>query len=116
MVSTRPLTSKSSSPFNKPFVTVPKAPIITGIIVLFIIIIIIHWEFFTSALADGLSLGFEWQQVPSSLQDSSQYSGWSQYYSSLDVLRSSSYFQVLQSFYQSFGGCTKSTNYDRCKR
>ena len=31
-------------------------------------------EFFTSALADGLSLEFEWQQVTSSLQDSSQYS------------------------------------------
>ena len=32
-------------------------------------------EFFTSVLADGLSLEFEWQQVSSSLQDSSQYSG-----------------------------------------
>ena len=41
-----------------------------------IIIIIIHsLEFFTSALADGLSLGIEWQQVSSSLQDSSRYSG-----------------------------------------
>ena len=36
------------------------------------------WEFFTSALADGFSLEFEWQQVSSSLQDSSQYSGRSQ--------------------------------------
>ena len=35
-------------------------------------------ELFTSALADGLSLEFEWQQVSSSLQDSSQYSGRSQ--------------------------------------
>ena len=35
-------------------------------------------EFFTSALADGLSLEFEWQQVSSSLQESSQYSGHSQ--------------------------------------
>ena len=33
---------------------------------------------FTSVLADGLSLEFEWQQVSSSLQDSSQYSGHSQ--------------------------------------
>ena len=32
-------------------------------------------ELFTSALADGFSLEFEWQQVSSSLQDSSQYSG-----------------------------------------
>ena len=43
-----------------------------------VIIIIYSLEFFTSALADGLSLEFEWQQVSSSLQDSSQYSGRSQ--------------------------------------
>ena len=42
---------------------------------LFIIIIIHSLEFFTSILADGFSLEFEWQQVSSSLQDSSQYSG-----------------------------------------
>ena len=36
MVSTRPSTSKSSRPFNKPLVTVPKAPITIGIIVTFI--------------------------------------------------------------------------------
>ena len=35
-------------------------------------------EFFTSALADGFSLESEWQQVSSSLQDSSQDSGCSQ--------------------------------------
>ena len=47
----------------------------SGIIIIIIIIIIItSWEFFTSALADGLSVEFEWQQVSSSLQDSSQYS------------------------------------------
>ena len=38
-----------------------------------IIIILLIWEFFTSALV-GLPLEFEWQQVSSSLQDSSQYS------------------------------------------
>ena len=38
-----------------------------------IIIIIIPCK-----LADGFSPEFEWQQVSSSLQDSSQYSGWSQ--------------------------------------
>ena len=32
-------------------------------------------EFFTSASADGLSLEIMWEQVSSSLQDSSQYSG-----------------------------------------
>ena len=35
MVSTRPPTSKSASPFNNPLVTVPKAPIAIGIIVTF---------------------------------------------------------------------------------
>ena len=34
MSSTRPLTSKSSSPFNKPFITLPKAPITIAIIVM----------------------------------------------------------------------------------
>ena len=35
MVSTRPLTAKSSKLFNNPFITVPKAPIPIGIIVFF---------------------------------------------------------------------------------
>ena len=39
-----------------------------------IVIIIYSLEFFISALADGRSLEFEWQQVSSILQDSSQYS------------------------------------------
>ena len=42
------------------------------------IIITTLLEFFISALVDGLSLEFEWQQVSSSLQDSSKYSGRSQ--------------------------------------
>ena len=58
--------------------------------------IIYSLEFFTSALADGLSLEFEWQHVSSSLQDSSQYSGLSQCIS-LDGLHSSANTQVLQS-------------------
>ena len=33
------------------------------------------YKFFTPALADGLLLESEWQQVSSSLQDTSQYSG-----------------------------------------
>ena len=41
-------------------------------LIIIIIIIIIH-SLFTSALADGFSLESEWQQVFSSLQDSSQY-------------------------------------------
>ena len=43
-----------------------------------VVIIIYSLEFFTSVLADGLSLEFEWQQVSSSLQDYSQYSSHSQ--------------------------------------
>ena len=50
----------------------------TSVIIIIIIIIIYSLEFFTSALADGVSLESEWQQVYSSLQDSSQYSGRSQ--------------------------------------
>ena len=70
MVSTQPPTSKSSSPFNNPLVTVPKAPITIGIIFTFYSL-----RVFTSASADGLSLKFVWQQVSSGLQDSSQNSG-----------------------------------------
>ena len=75
MVSTRPLISKSSSPFTYPLMTVPSVPITSITVTFIIIIIIIPWMFFTSALACGLSLKSEWQQVYSSLQDSSQYSG-----------------------------------------
>ena len=53
-------------------------------------------EFFTSVLANGFSLEFEWQQVPSSLQDSSQYSGRPQQCCRLDSLYLSANFQVLQ--------------------
>ena len=53
-------------------------------------------EFFTSALADGFSLEFEWNQVSSSLQNSSQYSGRPQQCYRLDSLYPSANFQVLQ--------------------
>ena len=57
----------------------PNVPItIVTIVIIIIIIIIYSLEFLTSALADGLSLEVEWQQVPSSLQDSPQYSRRSQ--------------------------------------
>ena len=55
------------------------------------------WEFFTSGLADGLSLKFVWRKVSLSIQDSSHYSSQFQLYSSLDGLHLSSYFEVLQS-------------------
>ena len=93
MVSTRPPTSKSSSPFSNPFVTVPKAPITIGIIVTFmfhsffqfsskveILILLFIFspayyyyyltprEFFPPALTHGLSQESEWLQVSSGLQ------------------------------------------------
>ena len=74
-----------------------------------IIIIILIWEFFTSAFADDFPLESEWQQVSSSLQDFSQYSDRYQQCCSLDHLHSSSYFQILQSLNKSFGDCTKRT-------
>ena len=59
MVSTRPLISKSSNPFNNPLVTVPKAPITIGIITLnllfysleFFTLMVFHWS-----LSDSKSL------------------------------------------------------------
>ena len=69
------------------------------------------WQFFT-ALADDFLLECEWQQVSSSLLDSSQYSGRSQQWCSLDSLHPSRYFQVLQSLYQSTGDCIKNFNYN----
>ena len=53
-------------------------------------------EFFTSVLADGFSLEFEWQHVSSSLQDSYQYTGRPQQCCRLDSLYPSANFQVLQ--------------------
>ena len=52
-------------------------------------------EFFTSVLADGFSLEFKWQQVSSSLQDSSQDSGRSQQCCRLDSLYPSAKFIII---------------------
>ena len=45
------------------------------VIRLYVKVLFAPLEFFISVLADGFSLEFEWQQVSSSLQDSSQDSG-----------------------------------------
>ena len=45
---------------------------------MFIIIMLLFWEFFTPALGNGFLHELKWQQVSSSLHDSSQYSGQSQ--------------------------------------
>ena len=62
MISTSALISNFSSLFTK-----------TVLSLLFTLLV-----FFTSVLVDGFSREFEWQQVSSSLKDSSQYSGRSQ--------------------------------------
>ena len=60
------------------------------------IIILLFWEFFPPALADGFPLESKWQQFSSSLGDDSQYSGRSQHCYIYNGLHSSSSFQILQ--------------------
>ena len=57
-------------------------------------------EFFTTTLADGLSLESEWQQISSGLQDSSQYYDRPQQCCSLNDIRSFLDFQILEPSYQ----------------
>ena len=66
------------------------------LLLLLLLLIFTPLEFFTSVLADGFSLEFEWQQVSSSLQDTSQYFGRPQQCCRLDSLYPSSNLQVLQ--------------------
>ena len=75
-------------------------------------LLLLLWEFFTSSLADGLPLKFEWHHVSPSFQDSSQYYGRSKLCGSSNHLHSSSNFQILQFLYQSFGDCTVHANYN----
>ena len=63
-------------------------------------------------LAGGFLLEFEWQQVSSSLQDSSQYSGRPQQCCRLDSLHPSANFQVLQAVQQFFSYCAQRTDHD----
>ena len=62
VVSAYPPISNSSSLLSKSFDAVPSAPITLDIIIINIIILIIllFWEFFTPALADGLSQESVW--------------------------------------------------------
>ena len=82
-----------------------------SIIIIIIIIILLIWEFFTPALADGFRLDTERQQVPLSLRVS-WYSGRSQQCYSFDDLDPSSYFQILQSLYQSFSDRTERADHN----
>ena len=83
------------------------------IIIIIIVVVVTPFSVSTQALAGGFCLEFGWQQVSYSLKDSSQYSFHPQRFSNLDGLPSSSYFQVLQFWYHSFGVCTKRNNYIR---
>ena len=73
-----------------------KRIVFQGLLLLLLLLLLLFTplEFFTSALADGLSLEFERQQVSSCLQDTSQYSGRSQKYCHLEGLHSAANFQV----------------------
>ena len=113
MVSTRPLISKSSSLLTNLLLIVLSAPITNGITVTFMFL-----NFFSSlalllllslfySLWESFTLESEWQQVSSSFQEPSQYSGRSQQCCWLDGLYSFSYLQGLPSLYQSFGDCTE---------
>ena len=77
-----------------------------------VIIIIIPCKFIPPPWADGFSLKLEWEQVYSSLQDSAQYSGWSQKCSSWDGLCTSSDFRLFQPQFQAFGDCSECTSYN----
>ena len=68
-------------------------------------------NFFMPTLAQGFSPESYRQLVSSRLQDSSQYCGLSQKCRSWDGLHLSSYFQVLQSLYQTFVDCNELINY-----
>ena len=68
------------------------------LLLLLLLLLFTPLEFFTSVLADGFSLEFEWQQVSSSLHDSSQNSGCSQPWYHLNSLYLSANFQVFQAF------------------
>ena len=95
IVSTRPPTSKSSSPFNNPLVIVPKAPITIGNYYYYYFALS---EFFKPVLVGDRSLESEWQQVPSCVQDSPEYySSWSQKFCRLEGFDSSDFqsFQYL---------------------
>ena len=60
--------------------------VVLSIHITLVIFILVIWEFFTPALSDGFPLGSVWQQVFSSLQDSSKYSSRTQQCYSLDGL------------------------------
>ena len=72
--------------------------------------------FFMLALFGGISLKFEWQEVPLSPQDSFGYSNWSLQRCSLNSFDSSSNFQLFWSSFKFFGDRSKSANYNRYHR
>ena len=84
MVKFKLLTQFSVNHFPHPIVS---SLILLLSLLLLLLLLFTPLEFFTSVLADGFSLEFEWQQVSTSLQDSSQYSGRPQQCCRLDSLQ-----------------------------
>ena len=78
-----------------------------------VIIILLVEIFFSSALADGFYWSLSDSKSTSNNQDSPKDSCRSQQWCSLCSLHPSRYFKVLQSLYETFADCTKSTNYNR---
>ena len=110
MVSSLFLIVNSSSFISQPLRIIPNVPITIGITITFMFHSLSYssWDFYTC---------IHWWSsievcVTASLQDSSQYSGWSQQCCSLDGLYSSFDFQFLQSFFQAFRDYYKCTNYN----
>ena len=69
-------------------------------------------KFFILALAGGLLLETEWEQVSSGFEDSFQYSDWCQQCCSLNVFDSPTDFQLLQPSVQAYGDRSKFANYN----
>ena len=74
-------------------------------------LVLVDWclRLFTTALADGISLESEWEQVSPGLQDSSQYASQSQQCYGLNGLDSPSDFQFRLSLFQALEECSKCT-------
>ena len=111
IVSTRLLISQPSSPFNDPLVTVTSASITIGMTVNYYYDFTFG-EFFKPAFDDCRLVEFEWHQVFSGLQDSSQNSDQFQQCCSLKGLDASSDPRLFQSPLQAFGDRSKCTSYN----
>ena len=109
MISARSLIFNYFRLHFKPLGIVPNSAITIGITVTLILHCLYYYYYYYSLrvffnnLANGVSLKFEWQQVSSCLQDSSQYSERSQQCCIRNGFHLSYYFQDFQFLYSYFG-------------